>query len=145
MSPDDSQSLPVRQSAAAARPASVAVVGATGAVGTEMLRVLEARGFPVRELRLLASRRSAGTTMDFRGAPVTVQELTAESFAGVDVALFSAGGERSRQFAPAAVAAGAVVIDNSSAYRMAPDVPLVVPEINGGALAGHAGIIANPN
>jgi aspartate-semialdehyde dehydrogenase len=144
MSPDDSQVLSARPPAAL-RPATVAVVGATGAVGTEMLRVLEARGFPVRELRLLASRRSAGTTMAFCGADVAVSELTAESFAGVDVALFSAGGERSRLFAPAAVAAGAVVIDNSSAYRMAPDVPLVVPEINGGALAGHAGIIANPN
>ena len=148
MSPQDA--LPQSQRYAGTRPATVApatvaVVGATGAVGTEMLRVLETRGFPVRELRLLASRRSAGTTMAFRGEAVAVAELGEASFEGVDIALFSAGGERSRLFAPAAVRAGAVVIDNSSAYRMAPDVPLVVPEINGGALAGHSGIIANPN
>ncbi|MCC6717146.1 MAG: aspartate-semialdehyde dehydrogenase [Acetobacteraceae bacterium] len=145
MSPDDQHSLPAAARSAASRPPTVAVVGATGAVGTEMLRVLEARGFPVGELRLLASRRSAGTTMAFRGAEVAVAELDEAAFAGVDIALFSAGGERSRRFAPAAVAAGAVVIDNSSAFRMAPDVPLVVPEINAAALAGHTGIIANPN
>jgi aspartate-semialdehyde dehydrogenase len=145
MSPLDSQALSQRQ-AADGRPAPVvAVVGATGAVGTEMLRVLEARGFPVSALKLLASRRSAGSTMRFRDADVVVEELTAEAFPGVDIALFSAGGERSRQFAPAAVAAGAVVIDNSSAFRMDPAVPLVVPEINAGALPGHGGIIANPN
>ncbi len=145
MPPYDHQPMAAAANAAAARPVTVAVVGATGAVGVEILRVLEARGFPVGELRLLASRRSAGTTLPFRGDPVAVAELGAESFAGVDIALFSAGGERSRLYAPAAVAAGAVVIDNSSAYRMAPDVPLVVPEINAAALAGHAGIIANPN
>ena len=145
MSPQDQQRLSEHRTSAGARPATVAVVGATGAVGTEMLRVLEARGFPVRELRLLASARSAGSRMAFRGEQVEVTELSEAAFAGVDVALFSAGGERSRRFAPAAVAAGAVVIDNSSAFRMAPDVPLVVPEINAGALAGHTGIIANPN
>ena len=129
MSPQDA--LPQSPRYAGTRPATVAVVGATGAVGTEMLRVLETRGFPVRELRLLASRRSAGTTMAFRGEAVAVAELGEAAFEGVDIALFSAGGERSRLFAPAAVRAGAVVIDNSSAFRMAPDVPLVVPEING--------------
>ena len=150
MSPYDQQNLaqsqrPAAAQQAGARPATVAVVGATGAVGTEMLRVLEARGFPVAEIRLLASARSAGTSMEFRGEQVPVAELTEAVFQGVDVALFSAGGERSRRFAPAAVRAGAVVIDNSSAFRMAPDVPLVVPEINPGALSAHTGIIANPN
>jgi aspartate-semialdehyde dehydrogenase len=123
----------------------VAVVGATGAVGQEMLRVLEERRFPVREIRALASARSAGSRLDFRGAPVVVRELAGEEFAGVDVALFSAGAERSRAFAPLAVRAGALVVDNSSAFRMHPEVPLVVPEVNPGALAGHRGIIANPN
>jgi aspartate-semialdehyde dehydrogenase len=144
MSPYDTQSLP-RHAADARTSPTVAVVGATGAVGTEMLRVLEARGFPVGELRLLASRRSAGSTMGFRGQDIAVAELSEAAFQGVDIALFSAGGERSRRFAPAAVAAGAVVIDNSSAFRMDPAVPLVVPEINAAALAGHGGIIANPN
>ena len=124
---------------------NVAVVGATGAVGTTMLRVLEERGFPVTELRPLASARSAGRTLDYLGKPFTVQELTTDSFAGVDIALFSAGGSRSRDFAPAAVDAGAVVIDNSSYFRMRPDVPLVVPEVNEDAIPAHQGIIANPN
>ena len=145
MSPYDTQSLPAAALRTATAAPTVAVVGATGAVGVEILRVLEARGFPVGELRLLASPRSAGTLMKFRDTEIPVTALGAASFAGVDIALFSAGGERSRQFAPLAVAAGAVVIDNSSAFRMAPDVPLVVPEINAGALAGHTGIIANPN
>ncbi len=123
----------------------VAVVGATGAVGGTMLRVLEERGFPVSELRPLASARSAGTQVDYLGIPRTVEELTTSSFEGVDIALFSAGGSRSRQFAPAAVAAGAVVVDNSSAFRMDPDVPLVVPEVNEDALETHKGIVANPN
>jgi len=123
----------------------VAIAGATGAVGIEMMRVLERRNFPVGKLTLLASARSVGKSLDFRGAPIAVKELTPEAFAGVDFALFSAGGGISKEFAPAAVKAGAVVIDNSSAFRMAPDVPLVVPEINAGALAGHTGIIANPN
>jgi aspartate-semialdehyde dehydrogenase len=123
----------------------VAIAGATGAVGIEMMRVLERRNFPVGQLTLLASARSAGKTLDFRGAPVGVRELTPEAFAGVDFALFSAGGPVSRAFAPAAVQAGAVVIDNSSAFRMDPDVPLVVPEINPEAARAHRGILANPN
>jgi aspartate-semialdehyde dehydrogenase len=123
----------------------VAIVGATGAVGGTMLRVLEERGFPISELVPLASVRSVGKEVDYLGRSVAVRELTAEAFEGVDIALFSAGATRSRDFAPAAVAAGAVVIDNSSAYRMDPDVPLVVPEVNEHALAHHKGIVANPN
>jgi aspartate-semialdehyde dehydrogenase len=123
----------------------VAVVGATGAVGSTMLRVLEERGFPVTRLVPLASARSAGSQVDYLGKPFEVQELTERSFEGVQIALFSAGGARSREFAPAAVEAGAVVIDNSSAYRMDPAVPLVVPEVNEQDLEGHSGIIANPN
>ena len=124
---------------------NVAVVGATGAVGSTMLRVLEERGFPVTEIRPLASARSAGKAVEYLGREYPVKELSSTSFEGVDVALFSAGGARSREFAPAAVEAGAVVIDNSSAYRMDPDVPLVVPEVNETAIRDHQGIIANPN
>jgi aspartate-semialdehyde dehydrogenase len=124
---------------------NVAVVGATGAVGSMMLRVLEERGFPVTELRPLASARSEGRIVEYLGKPFVVQKLTGDSFEGIDIALFSAGGERSRDFAPSAVAAGAVVIDNSSAFRMAPNVPLVVPEVNEDAIQAHEGIIANPN
>ncbi|HKI98232.1 MAG TPA: aspartate-semialdehyde dehydrogenase [bacterium] len=123
----------------------VAVVGATGAVGQEMLQVLQKRRFPVRELTLLASARSKGKRMQYGEEAIEVQELRADSFKGVEVALFSAGGSRSKEFAPAAVKAGAVVIDNSSAYRMDPQVPLVVPEINPEAVRQHKGIIANPN
>ena len=123
----------------------VAVVGATGAVGVEMLRCLEQRNFPVRELRLLASARSAGKTQCFRGVDVVIAELSEDSFRGVDIALFSAGGDISRKFGPMAVSAGAVVIDNSSAFRMDPTVPLVIPEINPEVIAEHRGIIANPN
>jgi aspartate-semialdehyde dehydrogenase len=123
----------------------VAVAGATGAVGGVMLEVLEERNFPVRGLRLLASERSAGTTLAFRGERVRVEAMTERSFEGIDLALFSCGGERSRAFAPAAVSAGAVVVDNSSAFRMDPRVPLVVPEINGHAIAEHQGILAVPN
>ena len=123
----------------------VAVVGATGAVGGTMLRVLEERGFPVTELRPLASARSVGRELDYLGQPVFVQELTEQAFEGIDIALFSAGAERSRNFAAAAVEAGAVVIDNSSAFRMDPRVPLVVPEVNEADIEGHNGIIANPN
>src|SRR5512141_2148442 len=123
----------------------VAVVGATGAVGREMLEILEERNFPVSELVLLASERSEGERLEFREKNWTVRKLGADSFKGVDIALFSAGGERSLEFAPAAVKAGAVVIDNTSAFRMDPTVPLVVPEVNAQAIAGHAGIIANPN
>jgi aspartate-semialdehyde dehydrogenase len=123
----------------------VAIVGATGAVGVEMIKVLEKRGFPVSKLTLLASGRSAGKRLPFRGQDVVVQELSESSFEGVDVALFSAGGGISRQFAPSAVQAGAVVIDNSSAFRMDENVPLVVPEINAADIARNRGIIANPN
>ena len=123
----------------------VAIVGATGAVGVELLRCLEQRRFPLSELRLLASSRSAGKRLAFRGQPLTVRELGADSFAGVDIALFSAGAATSKRFAPLAVRAGATVIDNSSAFRMDAEVPLVVPEINPQALRAHQGIIANPN
>ncbi len=123
----------------------VAIVGATGAVGLEMIRTFERRQFPVGELTLLASARSAGKTLPFRGQAVPVRELTGEAFRGVDLALFSAGGGISREFAPQAVRAGCVVVDNSSAFRMEPEVPLVVPEINAGDLRRHRGIIANPN
>jgi aspartate-semialdehyde dehydrogenase len=126
---------------------NVAVVGATGAVGNEMLRVLEERGFPVGELRLLASERSEGNFLEFGGEQLMVQKLARDSFKGIDIALFSAGGDRSREFCPVAAAAGAVCIDNSSAWRMDPEVPLVVPEVNAGEIANYAKrrIIANPN
>src|SRR6185503_9589824 len=123
----------------------VAIAGATGAVGVELMACLEQRKFPLAELRLLASARSVGKKMKFRGNDVSVQELTEQSLEGVDIALFSAGGAQSKRFAPAAVKAGAVVVDNSSAFRMNNDVPLVVPESNAGELAKHHGIIANPN
>jgi aspartate-semialdehyde dehydrogenase len=127
-------------------PLHVAVVGATGAVGIELLKVLTRREFPVGRLTLLASARSAGRTLDFQGEQVPVRELRDEgSFAGVDVALFSAGASISKKFAPLAVQAGAVVVDNSSAYRMDESVPLVVPEINGDDVRLSRGIIANPN
>ncbi len=124
---------------------TVAIVGATGAVGVEMIQVLERRHFPVGKLKLLASARSAGKTLTFKGETVTIEELTEDSFAGVDIALFSAGGDISRKYGPAAVKAGAVVVDNSSAFRMDPEVPLVIPEINGADAKNHKGIIANPN
>jgi len=121
------------------------VVGVTGAVGQEMLKVLETRRFPVNQLMPLASKRSAGKRVRFKGKFVTVRELTNDSFRDVDIALFSAGGEISRKFAHRAVQAGAVVVDNSSAFRMDKEVPLVVPEINGNDVKRHKGIIANPN
>lgn len=124
----------------------VAIVGATGAVGVEMLLCLEERNFKLGELTLLASARSAGKTATFRGKDIVIKELTHESFAGVDIALFSAGGGISLEFAPSAAAAGAVVIDNSSAFRMEEGVPLVVPEVNPEAVKDRPrGIIANPN
>jgi len=124
----------------------VAIVGATGAVGVEMLLCLEQRNFPLSKLTLLASSRSAGKQVDFRGEKITVQELTHDSFGGIDIALFSAGGGISLEYSPSAAAAGAVVIDNSSAFRINPDVPLVVPEINPDAAKNRPlGIIANPN
>lgn len=123
----------------------VAIVGATGAVGVEMLKVLERRNFPVGKLTLLASAKSAGRTLPFRGEQIQVQTLTEHSFQGVDVALFSAGGSISKALAPIAVQSGAVVVDNSSAFRMDPHVPLVVPEINAADIQLNRGIIANPN
>ncbi len=124
---------------------TVAVVGATGAVGTEMIQVLEERDFPVEELVPLASARSEGNEVMFRGQTLPVKVLEHNSFEGVDVALFSAGAGVSTEFGPMAVKAGAVVVDNSSAWRMDPNVPLVVPEVNVHALSGHQGLIANPN
>jgi len=123
----------------------VAIAGATGAVGTDLIDLLERRNFPVTSLKLLASANSAGKTLKFKGQDIVIEELKADSFEGVDLALFSAGGSRSLEFAAAAVKAGAVVIDNSSAFRMESDVPLVVPEVNGEAAFSHKGIIANPN
>jgi len=123
----------------------VAVVGATGAVGIEMIKTLERRKFPVGELTLLASARSAGKTLPYLGNEVKVQELTHESFKGIDIALFSAGGGISRDYAPSAVKAGTVVVDNSSAFRMDDKVPLVIPEINPEDVKWHSGILANPN
>lgn len=124
----------------------VAIAGATGAVGAEMLKCLEQRDFPVGQLTLLASARSAGRKLSFRGEEVTVQELGHDSFKGVDIALFSAGGSLSEEFGPSAASAGAVVIDNSSAFRMDPEVPLVIPEVNPEAARNRPkGIIANPN
>ena len=124
---------------------SLAVAGVTGAVGQEFLQVLADRNFPFSSIKMLASKRSIGKTVQFKGTTYTVEELTKDSFDGVDIALFSAGGSRSKEFASAAVAAGAVVVDNSSAFRMDPDTPLVVPEVNPTDAAAHKGIIANPN
>jgi aspartate-semialdehyde dehydrogenase len=124
---------------------SVAIVGATGAVGLEFLACLEKRQFPVRSLRLLASARSAGKTMKFKGETLPVEELKTDSFKGIEIGLFSAGASISRQFAPVAVKAGAIVVDNSSAFRMDPETPLIVPEVNPEAMRHHKGIIANPN
>ena len=126
---------------------NVAIVGATGAVGEQMIECLEERNFPVGKIKYLASARSAGQVLEFKGKPVVVEELTHDSFEGVDIALFSAGGARSEEFCPSAAKAGAVCIDNSSAWRMDPGVPLVVPEVNPHAIAQYKkkGIIANPN
>ena len=123
---------------------NVAILGATGAVGQEFLRLIEERNFPFADLKLLASKRSAGKVINFMGKDYTVEEATDDSFEGVQIALF-AGGAASKLFAPAAVKAGAVVIDNSSAFRMDPEVPLIVPEVNPEAIKDHKGIIANPN
>ncbi|MCQ2751526.1 MAG: aspartate-semialdehyde dehydrogenase [Coriobacteriales bacterium] len=123
----------------------VAVAGATGAVGQEMLKVLEQRDFPASKVIPLASARSAGQNVDFKGEKLTIQELTKDSFEGVDIALFSAGGSISEEFAPACVNAGCVMIDNSSHFRMTDGVPLVVPEVNKEEAFNHTGIIANPN
>ena len=123
----------------------VAIVGATGAVGVEMIKTLEKRNFPVGKLTLLASARSAGKTLKFKGTEIAIKELTKDSFAGIDIALFSAGGSISKEFGPIAAKAGCVVVDNSSAFRMEESVPLVVPEINAADVKKHKGIIANPN
>ena len=127
------------------RPLTVAVLGASGAVGQELLLLLQERQFPVGELRLLASSRSAGSTVEWCGQTITVQEVTAEAFTGVDLVLASAGGSVSRQWRDAITAAGAVMVDNSSAFRMETGVPLVVPEVNPDAAFSHKGVIANPN
>lgn len=126
---------------------NVAIAGATGAVGELMIQVLEERNFPVGEMRFLASSRSAGKVLKWKGNDLAIQEMTKDSFEGIDIALFSAGGGRSKEFAPAAVDAGAVVVDNSSAFRMEDDVPLVVPEVNPEDIGLYTkrGIIANPN
>ena len=124
---------------------NIAIVGITGAVGQEMINCLEERNFPVKELRPRASARSAGKKMNFRGNEIIIQELTEKSFEGIDIALFSAGGGISKTYAPIAAEAGAVVVDNSSAFRMDETVPLVVPEINPEEVQNHSGIIANPN
>ena len=126
---------------------AVAIAGATGAVGLEFIKVLEQRKFPVGSIKLLASERSAGKELRFNGKPVKVERLTKDSFKGIQIALFSAGASRSLEFAPAAAASGAVVVDNSSAFRMDPEIPLVVPEVNPHAIAQYKkrGIIANPN
>src|SRR6202044_3655240 len=123
----------------------LAVVGATGAVGQEILRTLERQNFPVSHLKPLASSRSLGKTVEFAGKKLPIEELRASAFTDIDFALFSAGATRSREFAEACKKAGAVMIDNSSAFRMRPDVPLVVPEINAGDLKHHHGIISVPN
>ena len=124
---------------------NLAVAGVTGAVGQEFLKILEQRDFPFDSLKVLASSRSAGKKMEFKGKEYIIEQLTENSFTRIDIALFSAGGARSKQFAPAAVKAGAVVVDNSSAFRMDPDTPLVIPEINPQKIREHKGIIANPN
>jgi aspartate-semialdehyde dehydrogenase len=124
---------------------NVAVVGATGAVGHELIGCLERRNFPLKSLRLFASARSAGKTLPYKGREIAIEVLDENSFAGIDIALFSAGGDQSRKYAPLAVKAGAVVVDNSSAFRTDKDVPLVIPEINARRIAEHNGIIANPN
>ena len=124
---------------------NVAIAGVTGAVGQEFIKILEQRDFPVKSIKMLASSRSVGKTVKFKGKDYPVEELKENSFSGIDIALFSAGASRSKQFAHAAVKAGAVVVDNSSAFRMDPDVPLVIPEVNPDAIKKHKGIIANPN
>src|SRR2546422_4946392 len=128
-----------------ARAYTVAVVGATGAVGVEMIETLQKRNFPINDLRLFASERSVGKKLKFKGANVAVELLKADVFKGIDFALFSAGASRSKDFAWGAAKQGAVVIDNSSAFRMEPDVPLVVPEVNPEDAKKHKGVIANPN
>jgi aspartate-semialdehyde dehydrogenase len=145
MSAAPSPAVQSSSNSASARAPVVAIVGSTGAVGVELIHCLEERQFPLSDLRLYASARSAGKTATFRGRSLVVQELTERSFDGVNIALFSAGSGTSKRFAPVAVQAGAVVVDNSSAFRMDDGVPLVVPEINAGEISKHRGVIANPN
>ena len=128
-----------------AREYNVAVAGATGAVGIEMIKTLEKRNFPVKNLRLLASVRSVGKKLTFKGTEIAIEELNHDSFKGVDIALFSAGASISKEFRKSVVSAGAVMIDNSSAFRMEDDVPLIVPEVNPEDIKWHKGVIANPN
>lgn len=147
---DDAPPRAEKASAAAAAPAlrwppAVAILGATGAVGREFLAILEERSFPIRSLRLLSSPRSAGTSLRFGSEDIPVEAVTPASFRGIDLALFSAGAAASREWAPRAREAGAIVVDNSSAFRMDPDVPLVVPEANAGDVVRHRGLVANPN
>ena len=123
----------------------MAVVGATGAAGEMTLRILEERKFPVRELRAFASERSVGKSVTFAGDPIRVEKVTPGAFRGIEIAFFSAGTAQSKEHAPLAVQAGAVVVDKSNAFRMDPAVPLVVPEINAHAVRGHQGIVASPN
>ncbi|AFC31825.1 Asd [Paenibacillus mucilaginosus 3016] len=123
----------------------VAVVGATGAVGQQIIRLLSERDFPIRELKLLSSARSAGRKIEFKGREITIEEARPESFEGVDIALFSAGGDVSRALVPEAIKHGTVCVDNTSAFRMDPDTPLIVPEVNIDRISDHRGIIANPN
>ena len=127
------------------REMNVAIVGATGAVGTQMIKLLENSSLPLGTIKFLASKRSAGKQLSFKGETQTIEELVPDSFENIDLALFSAGGSISAKFAPEAVKRGAVVVDNTSHYRMDPEVPLVVPEVNPSALRDHKGIIANPN
>ncbi|MEL4898192.1 aspartate-semialdehyde dehydrogenase [Crocosphaera sp. Alani8] len=127
------------------KPVNVAILGATGAVGTELLKLLESRNFPVKNLKLLASPRSAGTTFEFQGKSIQVESVTEKAFEGIDIVLASAGGSTSKAWAQTIVDSGAVMVDNSSAFRMNPEVPLIVPEINPETAADHRGIIANPN
>lgn len=127
------------------RKMNVAIVGATGAVGTQMIKLLENSSLPLGTIKFLASKRSAGKQLSFKGETQTIEELVPDSFENIDLALFSAGGSISAKFAPEAVKRGAVVVDNTSHYRMDPEVPLVVPEVNPSALRDHKGIIANPN
>src|SRR5690625_549532 len=124
---------------------NVAVLGATGAVGEKILKLLEEKEFPINELKLLSSKRSAGKMVDFKNQKITVEEATADSFEGVDIALFSAGGSISKAFAPEAVQHGAIIVDNTSAFRMDEQVPLIVPEVNEEDIKSHQGIISNPN
>lgn len=138
-------SSPTRPGSLPARPLTVAVLGASGAVGQELLQLLEERQFPVAELRLLASARSAGQKQQWKGQELIVQEVSAAAFQGVDLVLASAGGSVSKQWRQAITDAGAVMVDNSSAFRMEEGVPLVVPEVNPDAAFGHQGVIANPN